>query len=158
MELKDKLARIRAKRAELDAQEEAKILKREMQVEALETEIEGMAKEIEEMCVCARELRVNKLPVGRNIPFHGIPHEEFVCGGDNEIGFYFSSSFVGIACGGANGSRLVVNPYGKIVFSTLTNATVSDNKAYEYFCNDASDFLNGFNEFKCKFEYYITNL
>ena len=172
----DRLEKIRAKRAELDAEADAKVQAMNDNVARYTKAIKGLKNRLNEMFKVADEMVANRIRFG-GVRIHlGMESGDIfeTNGIDHNLGFYFEYKKgwgrrlharigvlgIGIEGGGCCGNNIMIDRNGDIIKNPLSHViglwTYDD--AYHDFCGKASRFLKEFDEFERKFYDYVDNL
>ena len=174
----DRLERIRAKRASLDAEALEKHLQMNNKVFTLANEIKGLESRLGEMFKVADEMVKQRISFGGTHYHLGMDFgDNFETNGiDHNIGFVFkyeegrgrSTNLkyrlgvigIGIEGGGCCGNDLVIDRNGEIIVNPLNRVIGCWTKENAYFdyCDKVERFLNGFDAFEKRFYDYIDNL
>ena len=172
----DRIEKIRAKRASMDAEADAKVQAMNDNVARYTKAIKGLKNRLNEMFKVADEMVANRIRFGGAHIHLGMEWGDvFETNGiDHNLGFYFEYKKgwgrefharirvlgIGIAGGGCCGSDIMIDRNGDIIKNPLDNVIGlwTYEKAYGDFCGKAERFLNGFDVFEKRFYDYIDNL
>ena len=171
----DRLERIKAARAAMDAQAIAEMQKKSDKVARLTNAIKGLSGRLGEMMKVADCMVANRMSFGGTWYTLGMPHgDNFETNGiKHGIGFVFDYTRgwrdknnriavvgIGIEGGGCCGNDIIIDRDGDIIKNPLDHVIGCWTKenAYFDFCSKAAEFLKGFDEFEKKFYDYVDNL
>lgn len=165
----DRLEKIRAKRANLNAQAQREADERVRKVEYYTNKIKDLAPRLNELYVIARECVKNQIPLGNPTHLHGDEHyPEFVSEWWwHKPGFVVSFKpsideevYFGIIGGGCDGHDLVIDYNGVIVKNPINHVVGcwTYENAHWDFCDKCKRFLDCFDKFEKGFLDYIDNL
>ena len=172
----DRLEKIRAKRASLDAEALAREEKKAKAIAHCTSAIKRLATRLTAMMVLADEMVKNRisfggtnyihgLSFGDNFETNGITHNigfvfEYPKGRGMDINYRMRVIGIGIEGGGCCGNDIVIDRNGDIVINPLDHVIGCWTKenAFHDFSNKVTQFLNGFDEFEKKFYDYVDNL
>jgi hypothetical protein len=172
----DRLEKIRAKRAELDADAMKKVNQMMENITLQTSNIKALESRIKEIMVVADEMVKNKIRFGGAWIHLGMEHGDIfeTNGITHQLGFIFeyqkgrgrdfpyrlSVVGIGIQGGGCDYQDIVVDRNGDIIKNPLNHVIGcwTQLNAYNDFCNKTSRFLKEFDEFERKFYDYVDNL
>ena len=172
----DRLERIKAARAAMDAKAIAEIQKKNDKVARLTNAIKALSGRLAEMMKVADCMVENRMSFGGTWYSCGMAYGDFfeTNGIKHGIGFVFQYESgrgrnvnnrvgvigIGIEGGGCCGNDIVIDRDGDIIKNPLDHVIGCWTKenAYYDFCSKANEFLKGFNEFEKKFYDYVDNL
>jgi hypothetical protein len=172
----DRLEKIRATRALMDAQAIAEENRKNNEVKRYTDAIKALKDRINEMIVLADAMVENKisfggdyvsngLRFGDNFEIDGIDHRlgfvfEYQTGRGRDINYRLRTLGIGIEGGGYDGYDILIDRNGDIIKNPLKYAIGLRAKedAYHDFCNKAKRVLQAFDGFEQKFYNYIDNL
>ena len=172
----DRIEKIRAKRASMDAEADAKVQAMNDNVARYTKAIKGLKNRLNEMFKVADEMVKERIRFGGANYSHGMEFGDvFETNGiSHNLGFVFEyekgwgRSFshrvsvigIGIEGGGCCGSDLVIDRNGDIIDNPIDKVIGCWTKENAYFdyCKKVERFLNGFDAFEKRFYDYIDNL
>ena len=164
----NRIERIRAKRQELDAQEQKRQDNMRETIALYKQKIEALTPEISEILELAKELLNNGLPLGEYVREFIGKRQKFECDGFNHtLGFYFRHEDrsrylygIGIEGGGCCGRDFCVSIDGEIIENPLDHVGFyrDYDSAYWDFCNKCKRFLCSFDNFRKEFLDYVDSL
>jgi len=169
----DRLEKIRAKRASLDAEALAEEQRKEFNINYYTNAIRGLSKRVADMMAVADEMVKNRLHFGDKKRSVGDWFETNSL--DHNLGFVFKYvenkgtlfnyrlSVIGIGIKGKGGcsydNNFIVGRNCEIISSPVDFIGCwSNNDPFEDYCKKANRFLNEFNEFEGEFYEYVDSL